>query len=64
MPKGEQIKDKFVLDYSVELLDLLNRVKERDILKREDTGNLSVDFIDFIIYNIDIQKYVNKNLSK
>ena len=63
MPKSEEIKERFFLDYNVELLELLNRVKERDLLKRDD-GNISVDFMDLIIYNIDIEKYVNKNLSK
>lgn len=63
MPTGEEIKERFFLDYSFDLLELLRKVKERDILKRDD-GNMSVDFMDFIVYNIDIEKYVNKNLNK
>lgn len=63
MPKSEEIKERFFLDYNFELIELLMKVKERDILKRDD-GNMSVDFMEFIIYNIDIEKYVNKNLSK
>ena len=63
MPTGEEIKERFLLDYSFDLIELLRKVKEKDILKRDD-GNMSVDFIDLIVYNIDIEKYVNKNLSK
>lgn len=64
MPTGEEIKERFLLDYSFDLIELLRKVSEKDILKRDD-GNMSVDFIDLIVYNIDIEKYVNKkNLSK
>ena len=64
MPTGEEIKERFLLDYSFDLIELLRKVSEKDILKRDDV-NMSVDFIDLIVYNIDIEKYVNKkNLSK
>lgn len=64
MPTGEEIKERFLLDYSFDLIELLRKVSEKDILKRDD-GNMSVDFIDLIVYNIDIEKYMNKkNLSK
>lgn len=56
MPTSEQIKDIFYTRYSSELLDLLTDLKERDLLKREDSGNLSYEFVEFILYNIDILK--------
>lgn len=56
MPTSEQIKDIFYTRYSSELLDLLRDLKERDLLKREDSGNLSYEFVEFILYNIDILK--------
>ena len=60
MPSGLEIKDKFICDYSSDLYSLFNIIKEKGLIKNEDKGNQMVDFIDFIIYNIDIHSFLKK----
>jgi hypothetical protein len=61
MPSSEEIKDLFYATYSNDLLELLNQVKEHQgILKQTDMGELSFDFNEFILYNIDVDKFTKK----
>ena len=64
MPKSEEIKDKFFCDYDDEILKVFRSIKEKDLLKIEDSGNQMVDFAEFILYNIDVNKYYKKNSGK
>lgn len=61
--KAEEIKDRFYTLESSELCDLLNKIKNDaesyglNILDKE-SNTYYQDFIDLVLYNIDLNSYL------
>ena len=59
MPSSEEIKDRFHTFYDTDFIELFNEIKETQLLKDDSIGELGNNFIDFILHNIDINKFVS-----
>ena len=62
MPKASEIKDLFYTYHSSKFTDLLSKIyNEYPYLLKEDiNGEVSYEFVEFILHNINILKLVEK----
>ena len=62
MPKSEEIRELFDLKHSSQFIELINSIyyDYPELLKENKLGRVTHDFVEFILYNIDIMKFVKK----
>mgnify|MGYP005998383259 CR=1 FL=1 len=58
MPSSEEIKDRFHTLYDMDFIEVFNEIKDSGLIKDDPTGEIGFDFVEFILHNIDINKFV------